>query len=206
MFRIKNYSGGNGNHNTDMVLTAQRNYNAENRLRYITYDMFKLRDIRAMYGDYWCDIVQFVLEELLSHVNITNKNFTHKGRVLGYGQVYFSTLYIVKNVDGSKDRFLNRFGEKNDTKIRNETRKALKIIQEFNIADKVGDIVTVFDIPQQKTESENIIPFRRLQMAKNFKAVNFLLNHFGFYKRPNETIEEAIARFIQWYDGDAMVN
>lgn len=185
MFIRKNYSGGTATNATESVATAKQNNNIAKRLRYIQYDLDAKDFITQKYGFQWYYVSMFVFNEIQSHINITNRNFSKNTKLLGFGQCCFSTKYIADNVNESKVRYEMEFGKKTDNVIINETRKALNILKECNlIEDKVGDVVTM------NLKMANSTADERTYMET-------LLNDLGIDLSNGKTIEDAVIEYFQ---------
>lgn len=181
----KNYSGGTATNATESVATAKQNNNIAKRLRYIQYDLDAKDFITQKYGFYWYYVSMFVFNEIQSHINITNRNFSKNTKLLGFGQCCFSTKYIANNVNESKVRYECEFGKKTDNVIINETRKALNILKECNlIEDKVGDVVTMNFKMANSTADERTY-------------METLLNDLGIDLSNGKTIKDAVIEYFQ---------
>ncbi|GEM_PF-6186851 len=170
---------------TESVATTKKNNNIAKRLRYIQYDLDAKDFITQKYGFYWYYVSMFVFNEIQSHMNITNRNFSKNTKLLGFGQCCFSTKYITNNVNESKVRYECEFGKKTDNVIINETRKALKILEECDlIEDKVGDVVTM------NLKMANSTADERTYMET-------LLNDLGIDLSNGKTIKDAVIEYFQ---------
>jgi len=185
MIRRKKYSGGTATNATESVATAKKNNNIAKRLRYIQYDLDAKDFITQKYGFYWYYVSMFVFNEIQSHINITNRNFSKNTKLLGFGQCCFSTKYIANNVNESKVRYECEFGKKTDNVIIHETRKALNILKECNlIEDKVGDVVTM------NLKMANSTADERTYMET-------LLNDLGIDLSNGKTVKDAVIEYFQ---------
>lgn len=180
-----NECGGTATNATDSVATAKQNNHIAKRLRYIQYDLDAKDFITKKYGFYWYYVSMFVFNEIQSHINITNRNFSKNTKLLGFGQCCFSTKYIANNVNESKVRYEMEFGKKTDNVIINETRKALKILEECDlIQDKVGDVVTMNLKMANSTANERTY-------------METLLNDLGIDLSDGKTIKDAVIEYFQ---------